>query len=328
MAGPLKAANSAPVIGITTTLNEADGFQRVNVEYIKRISSAGAIPILITPVLGGAEANRALAHEVIGLVDGLLFTGGGDIHPKNYMDVTLRYIHESVHPEDAAVDDADPSGYGRPRKLSTTGSDCMNCPVDDALRNIVDEVTPCPVTQVLDGRDVVVSSGTSNIPCLDGLLAVNDDRDGLELELARLAFERGVPTLGVCRGMQVLNVALGGSLYRDLQVCGITDAQHMQQKPYTDTLEAANVVEGTQLARILDGHTMGRINTIHHQGVNLVAAPLHVNAWGDDGIIEGIEVDPDAEGVDHPFFLGVQWHPEYLAAHEPLFEALVSAASK
>ncbi len=315
-----------PVIGITTTLNESDGFQRVNIEYIKRIAEAGAIPILITPVPGGVKANRDLAHRVIDVVDGLLFTGGGDIHPKNYMNVTLRHIHESMHP-DEAIDDASSGPYGHPRKLSDTGSDCMNCPVDDALRDIVDKVAPTEVTQVLDGRDVVVAGGTSGIPCLDGLLAVSDDRDGLELELARLAFDRGVPTLGVCRGMQVLNVALGGSLYRDLRVCGITEHDHMQEKPYANACEEASVVEGTLLAHILDGRIMGRVNTIHHQGVNLVAAPLRVNAFGSDGIIEGIEMDDAYDRVDHPFFLGVQWHPEYLAAHEAIFQALVDAAS-
>ena len=321
----------SPVIGITTTLNESDGFQRVNIEYIKRIAACGAIPILITPVPGGAQRNRELAHEVIGMVDGLLFTGGGDIHPKNYMNVTLRCIHEAMHPGEPYVG-AEESVYGKPRKLSDTASDCVNCPVDDALRNIVDEVVPHQVTQVVDGRDVVIPSGASSIPCLDGLLAVNDERDGLKLEIARLAFDRRVHTLGVCRGMQVLNVALGGSLYRDLKVCGITYHDHMQEKPYTDALEPAAVVKGTRLAKILEGNEMGRINTIHHQGANLVAAPLVVNAWGEDGIIEGMEVEAGfmLEGwLDpHPFFMGVQWHPEYLGAHEPLFDALVAAASR
>ncbi len=130
----------------------------------------------------------------------------------------------------------------------------------------------------------------------------------------------------------MLNVALGGSLYRDLKVCGITDHDHMQEKPYTDALEPASVVEGTYLAKILEGNEMGRVNTIHHQGANLVAAPLVVNAWGEDGIIEGMEVEADfmLEGWPdpHPFFMGVQWHPEYLGAHEPLFDALVAAASR
>ena len=73
------------IIGITTTLNEADGFQRVNVEYINRVAATGAVPILLTPIAGGAEANREHARHVIELVDGLLITGGGDVHPRYYV---------------------------------------------------------------------------------------------------------------------------------------------------------------------------------------------------------------------------------------------------
>lgn len=307
------------IIGITTTLNEADNFQRVNVEYINRIAETGAVPILITPVPGGAEANRALAHEVIGLVDGLLFTGGGDIHPKFYMDVTMDHVRETLHPEEMAEATTAPGPYGKPRRAADYSSDCVHCPVDDALRNAVDNVDASEERVILDGREVISRAGAANIPCLDGLLAVSEDRDGLELELARLAYDRGIPALGICRGMQVLNVALGGTLYRDLRVCGITEAQHMQEKPYTDTVEKASVVEGSQLDAILAGHQRGLINSIHHQGVNLLAAPLEVNAWGEDGIVEGVEAPGRA------FFMGVQWHPEYLENHAPLFQALADA---
>ncbi len=307
------------IIGITTTLNEADNFQRVNVEYINRVAETGAVPILITPVPGGAEANRALAHEVIGLVDGLLFTGGGDIHPKFYMDVTMDHVRETLHPEEAAATPSVPSPYGKPRRAADYSSDCVHCPVDDALRNAVDNVEAAEERVILDGREVVSRAGAASIPCLDGLLAVSEDRDGLELELARLAYDRGIPSLGICRGMQVLNVALGGTLYRDLRVCGITEMQHMQEKPYANTSERASVVEGSQLDAILAGHQQGRINSIHHQGVNLLAAPLRVNAWGEDGIVEGVEAPGSA------FYLGVQWHPEYLENHAPLFQALADA---
>lgn len=309
------------IIGITTTLNESDNFQRVNVEYINRIAETGAVPILITPVPGGAEANRALAHEVIELVDGLLLTGGGDIHPRFYMDVTMEHVRETLHPEMAQSEQVGHGPYGKPRRAADYSSDCVHCPVDDALRNAVDNVEAPLERVVLDGREVTAAGGSAAIPCLDGLLAVSESRDGLELELARLTYERGLPTLGICRGMQVLNVALGGTLYRDLRICGITEAQHMQEKPYTDTVEKASVVKGSQLDGILEGHQRGAINSIHHQGVNLLAAPLEVNAWGDDGIVEGVEAP------DRRFFMGVQWHPEYLENHVPLFQALADACA-
>ncbi len=308
------------IIGITTTLNEADSFQRVNIEYINRVAEAGATPVLITPIPGGVEANKALAHEVVELVDGLLFTGGGDIHPRFYMDVTMSHVRASLHPEEAARIQAVEAGpYGAPQRAADYASDCVHCPVDDALRNAVDNIRATDERVVLDGREVTALAAVNSIPCLDGLLAVSENRDGLELELARLAFDRGIPTLGICRGMQVLNVALGGTLYRDLCVCGITDAQHMQEKPYANAQEAASVVAGTQLDRILGTHQQGKINSIHHQGVNLLAAPLTVNAWGEDGIVEGVEAP------DKNFFLGVQWHPEYLENHASLFQALADA---
>ncbi len=308
------------IIGITTTLNEADNFQRVNIEYINRVAETGATPVLITPIPGGVEENRALAHEVVKLVDGLLFTGGGDIHPRFYMDVTMSHVRASLHPEEAArIQEVEAGAYGAPRRAASYASDCVHCPVDDALRNAVDNIRSMDERVVLDGREVTALGAANSIPCLDGLLAVSENRDGLELELARLAFDCGIPTLGICRGMQVLNVALGGTLYRDLRVCGITEVQHMQEKPYVNALEEASVVPGTQLARILAEHQQGKINSIHHQGVNLLAAPLAVNAWGEDGIVEGVEA-PEKD-----FFLGVQWHPEYLENHAPLFQALADA---
>ncbi len=309
------------IIGITTTLNEADHFQRVNVEYISRIAETGAVPILITPIPGDPAANEQLADSVFPLLDGILFTGGGDVHPRHYMDATADHVREMLHPELCSENDPPRSPYGKPSRAAGAGSDCVHCPVDDALRRAVDNVPGQNGTAVLDGRDITTPASTANIPCLDGLLAVSDERDALELGLARRAFDEGMPTLGVCRGMQVMNVALGGTLYRDLRVCGITDVQHMQEKPYSDALEHAEVVPGTRLAAILEGHTQGRVNSIHHQGVNLVAAPLTVNAWSEDGIVEGVEA------ADHPFFLGVQWHPEYLAQHAFLFQALADACA-
>lgn len=308
------------IIGITTTLNEADGYQRVNVEYIKRIAEAGGTPLLISPVPTGESANVAVAHEVLALIDGLLLTGGGDVHPKHYMDVTMHAI-KAMAGEKVTFD----GPFGQPYRAADYASDCMHCPVDQALRDAVDQVAPEDATAVLDGREVSIPGSEATIPCLDGLLAVDVNRDALEMELAREAFARGVPTLGVCRGMQVMNVALGGTLYRDLQVCGITDQVHMQERPYSIAKETAHAVAGSKLAGILEGHAQGVVNTIHHQGVNLVAAPLVVNAWSDeDRIIEGVEAPVDV----HPFFVGVQWHPEYLDQHAVLFDAFVQACQR
>ena len=109
------------IIGITTTLNEADGFQRVNVEYINRVAATGAVPILLTPIAGGAEANREHARRVIDLVDGLLITGGGDVHP--------RYsVPDPAKNRDAlGLDDLAAMGCGSSSHCRSTGAKVPFC---------------------------------------------------------------------------------------------------------------------------------------------------------------------------------------------------------
>ncbi len=177
---------------------------------------------------------------------------------------------------------------------------------------------------------------------------VFDGRDALELELARLAHERDLPMLGICRGMQVLNVALGGTLYQDVHACGLTDAAHQQKPPYDVVRQRVDIAPGSVLDRVLcDGAGEGMVpgckagwpasletswegiapaphsllvNTMHHQAIACVADPLQVSAVSGDGLVEGLE-DPSRR-----FYLGMQWHPEYLDDNVPLFEALVAAA--
>lgn len=176
---------------------------------------------------------------------------------------------------------------------------------------------------------------------------VFDSRDALELELARLAHERDVPTLGICRGMQVMNVALGGTLYQDVRACGLTQAGHQQQPPYDTTPQRVDIAPGSLLEQILcggvgEGMRQGcktgwpaaletgneqccapcsrSVNSMHHQALAVVASTLLVSAVSGDGIVEGVE-DPSRR-----FFLGVQWHPEYLDDDAALFAALANAA--
>ena len=109
------------IIGITTTLNEADGFQRVNVEYINRVAATGAVPILLTPIAGGAEANREHARRVIDLVDGLLITGGGDVHPRYY-------VPDPAKNRDAlGLDDLAAMGCGSSSHCRSTGAKVPFC---------------------------------------------------------------------------------------------------------------------------------------------------------------------------------------------------------
>ena len=146
-------------------------------------------------------------------------------------------------------------------------------------------------------------------------------RQDNDLALARLARERGVPTLGICLGLQVMNVAAGGSLIQDIDAQVGTDIRH-ESEPENRVRHDVIVERTTKLAAILAQHEL-TVNSSHHQAVDHVGEGLRVTAYAPDGVVEGIE---DAA---HPFYVGVQWHPEDMTGEDPaaaLFQALVAAA--
>jgi putative glutamine amidotransferase len=127
-------------------------------------------------------------------------------------------------------------------------------------------------------------------------------RDGFELSVLEEAWKRGLPVLGVCRGLQLINVARQGSLVQDL---GEGDAVH-ENVSGVDKEHGVRVEEGTLLSAAV-GVDGGRVNSAHHQAVERLGADLRVNCRAEDGTIEGIEWD---EPAGKPFLLAVQWHPE------------------
>ena len=147
---------------------------------------------------------------------------------------------------------------------------------------------------------------------------VSVPRDVAELELLDAAMGAGLPVLGVCRGMQLVNVARGGTLCQHLR----NDAGHTPA-PGTFGSHPVRVAAGTRLAGILGADGDGvDVPTSHHQAVDRLGDGLVATAWAEDGVIEGLE--PSAAG--DPFLLAVQWHPE--AGTDPrLIHALVAAAS-
>lgn len=156
---------------------------------------------------------------------------------------------------------------------------------------------------------------------------INPDRDEIEDQLVRWAVADDRPLLGICRGHQVMNVALGGTLIQDIreEVVGALRHDAPSDGWFIRCSHEVTVVPGSSLHRAL-GITGERlaVNSLHHQAIAQTAPELQVVAHADDGIIEGI-VHPQRR-----FIVGVQWHPEALFdRHEPhlhLFEALVSAA--
>ena len=152
-------------------------------------------------------------------------------------------------------------------------------------------------------------------------------RDELELGLTRRALDEDVPLFAICRGIQVLNVALGGTLVQDLPSERPSSIAHSQREPRHESTHAVKVMgEGTRLGRVL-GSLEVSVNSMHHQAIDRLGFGLREVAWSPDGVIEGVELPGD----DH-FVLGVQWHPEELVGHDQaarnLFTALVEAARR
>ena len=133
-------------------------------------------------------------------------------------------------------------------------------------------------------------------------------RDAYELALAKAAFERRVPTFAICRGIQVMNVALGGTLVQDIASQRPSDVEHDLSARRTERVHAVEIEPDSELARAV-GATRISANSSHHQSVDRVASDLRVTARSDDGIIEAVE--PREPGW---WMLGVQWHPEELVA--------------
>jgi putative glutamine amidotransferase len=205
--------------------------------YAEQVAAAGAVPVLLPPVPGIADAVARL--------DGLVLTGGGDI---------------------------DPAAYG---------------------------AAPHPRT----GRP-------------------NPERDRAELDLLAAALAAGRPVLGICRGLQLLNIARGGTLHQHLADLGpATDRGHTPE-PGTFGSHPVRVAAGSLLAEILEADRPFAVPTAHHQAIDRLGSGLTATAWAADGIIEAAEL---TDGDHHPFVLAVQWHPE--ASDDPrLFKALVAAA--
>ena len=141
-------------------------------------------------------------------------------------------------------------------------------------------------------------------------------RDRFELELLRGFAAAGKPVLGICRGMQLINVAFGGTLYQDLRADGATQALHVRREIYDEHVHGLRLAPGSALARCYGDNAAARVNSIHHQGVKALGRGLVAEAWSDDGVVEAIRRDGPG------FVLGVQWHPEF---HDQRFPALLPA---
>jgi putative glutamine amidotransferase len=158
------------------------------------------------------------------------------------------------------------------------------------------------------------------------LNVVEAARDRTELTLARWAFADDLPTLGICRGQQVLNVALGGSLWQDLRHQGVTSVEHSDAdgRARNAFIHGVRLDPDSRLAQLID-ETNIEVNSLHHQAVKTVASPLKVTGTSEDGIIESLESD------ERRFLIAVQWHPEEiddLPWVRRLFDGFVRASAQ
>lgn len=197
------------------------------------------------------------------------------------------------------------------------------------LPPVPDEDTARGMARALDG--LLLSGGDDIDPSHFGepphpdLGAVDPDRDLLELALIREARRDGMPILAICRGIQVLNVAFGGSLIQDLRAQRPDAIQHSQKGPRWRLSHTVEVRPGTRLAGLLGAGAHG-VNSFHHQALDRIGDGLAVTAMAPDGVIEAVEA------TDGSWIVGVQWHPEWLVDRHPqflkLFESFVDAAGE
>ena len=167
--------------------------------------------------------------------------------------------------------------------------------------------------------------GEAPIPELDVTIPA---RDTFEMALVEQVLERGIPVFGICRGLQVLNVALGGTLYQDLpSQFGGGSIAHRQQMPKWQWTHEVEVDGGSNIAKIMETDSL-RVNSYHHQAVKDLADGLVLAARASDGVVEAAE----SRNLSERWLVGVQWHAEAMRStgpeHRNLFEAHVEAAER
>lgn len=245
-------SNYCPVIGIPCR-TDTSGFypgrpvDAQNVSYSRAVMDSGGIPILI-PVQVQGDKLKTLFDRV----DGLLFSGGGDVDPS--------YYHQS--------------------------------------------------------------------PLVDNLSDIQRDRDEHEIKLLQMAVEAKKPFFAICRGIQVMNVATGGSLWQDLASQNPHTIRHDfyysdDQLPRNYIAHEVQVEKASLLYKIVQADRLP-VNSLHHQAIQTISPMLRASGRAADGVVEALEVP------DHPFALGVQWHPEDLYGEyseaKKIFDAFIDAS--
>lgn len=213
-------------------------------DYINAVMLSGGVPLVMPNIEGDDNID-----ELIGIADGILFSGGEDVHPG--------YFNEGI---------------------------------------MVDN------------------------------LVISERRDKFEMKLAEKVLPLDIPLLGICRGMQLLNIAAGGSIYQDIGKQYETGIRHSNpQSSKADIIHKVKFEERTKL-HDLYGKPLMEVNSFHHQAVKELAPVFKASAYSEDGLLEAYELEGDR------FLLGLQWHPEMLFEKYPeelvIFKSFVENARK
>lgn len=194
------------------------------------------------------------------------------------------------------------------------------------LPNTLDEATIDIYSDTLDG--LLLTGG----PDLDPLLfdeepikklgTITPERDFFEIELTKMMYKKQKPIFGICRGSQVLNVALGGTLYQDIySQHDVSLLKHGQDAPRKYPTHFVSIEKDSKLYEIVKEDKI-KVNSYHHQSIKDPAKDFYISSRARDSIVESVE------SIKHPFAIGVQWHPEYLEdkPSKALFDAFIAEA--
>lgn len=171
-----------------------------------------------------------------------------------------------------------------------------------------DENMLTEIVMTIDG--IVFPGGQDVSPALYNAQPIDQcgtpcrERDKMEILLLRLAMKRNIPILGICRGIQFINAALGGDLYQDLPGEHPSPIEHHQQAPYDMPVHSVTIKQATPLYKTLQKETI-EVNSYHHQAIKTLAPNLEIMAKSSDGLIEAVY------SPEHKFLWAIQWHPEF-----------------